>query len=124
MALVLCTGVDKVLLEMRKLILEHAGHTVVSVMDEPSLVRACQKHCFDVAVIGQTVSTNMKRHVVSIIKEHCAGVKVLELYPQFSKQVLPEADAALPVPVDVPRDLADRVKELAGQKKADEPDGS
>ena len=120
MALVLCTGVDKVLLETRKLILEHAGHTVVSVSDEPSLVRACQNHSFDVAVIGQTVSANMKRHVASIIKQNCEGVKLLELYPQFSKQVLSEADAALSVPVDIPHDLADRVKELAGQKKADE----
>jgi len=40
-ALVLCTGVDKVLLETRKLILEHAGHTVVSVSDEVSLLSAC-----------------------------------------------------------------------------------
>jgi hypothetical protein len=121
MALVLCTGIDKLLLETRKLILEHAGHTVVSVSDEVSLLNACQKHSFDIAVIGQTVSTNMKRHIASIIQQHCAGVKMLELYPQFSKQVLAEADAALPVPVDVPRDLADRVNELAKQKQAKKP---
>jgi len=124
MALVLCTGVDKLLLETRKLILERAGHTVVSVTDEVSLLNACQKHSFDVAVIGQTVSTNMKHHIASIIKQHCAGAKLLELYPQFSKQVLPGADAALPVPVDVPRDLADRVNELAGQKQADKAKGN
>ncbi|MGB8131188.1 MAG: hypothetical protein WCG81_15470 [Candidatus Angelobacter sp.] len=118
MALVLCTGVDKVLLKTRKLILEHAGHTVVSVVDEPSLLRACQQHSFDVPVIGQTVSTSMKHYIASIIKQHCPDVKVLELYPQFSKQVLSEADAALPVPVDVPRDLADRVNELAQQKQS------
>ena len=123
-ALVLCTGVDKLLLETRKLILERAGHTVVSVTDEVSLLNACQKHSFDVAVIGQTVSTNMKHHIASIIKQHCAGAKLLELYPQFSKQVLPGADAALPVPVDVPRDLADRVNELAGQKQADKAEGN
>ena len=118
MALVLCTGIDKGLLETRKLILEHAGHTVVSVVDETSLLRACQQHSFDVAVIGQTVSTSMKHYIASIIKQHCPDVKVLELYPQFSTQVLAEADAALPVPVDVPRDLADRVNELAKQKQA------
>jgi hypothetical protein len=97
-ALVLCTGVNKVLLETRKLILERAGHTVVSVIDEPSLLPACQKHSFDVAVIGQTLSMNMKRRIASIITQHCAGAKLLELYPQFSKPVLSEADAALPVP--------------------------
>jgi CheY-like chemotaxis protein len=118
MALVLCTGIDKLLLETRKLILERAGHAVISVADEPSLLRACQKHSFDVAVIGQTISANMKRHIASIIKQHCADVKMLELYSQFSKQVLSEADAALPVPVDVPRDLADRVNELAQQKQS------
>ena len=118
MALVLCTGVDKALLETRRLILERAGHAVVSVRDETSLLQACQKHSFDVAVFGQTVSPNMKRHVVSLIKQHCPGVKILELYPQFSNRVLPDADAALAVPVDVPKDLADRVNELAKQKKA------
>lgn len=119
MALVLCTGVDKTLLETRRLILEHAGHAVVSVTDEPSLLRACQKQSFDVAVIGQSVSQNSKRRVVSLIREHCPEIKILELYPQFSSRVLPDADAALPVPVDVPKDLADRVNELAKQKKAE-----
>jgi hypothetical protein len=70
---------------------------------------ACQKRSFDVAVIGRALSMNMKRRVASIITQHCAGVKLLELYPQFSTQVLSQADAALPVPIDVPRDLADVV---------------
>ena len=38
MALVLCTGFDKTVLETRKLILENAGHTVVTVTDETALV--------------------------------------------------------------------------------------
>jgi CheY-like chemotaxis protein len=105
------------LLETRRLILEHAGHAVVSVMDEPSLLSACQKHSFDVAVIGQSVSQNSKRRLVSVIREHCPEIKILELYPQFSSRVLPDADAALSVPVDVPKELADRVNELAKRKR-------
>ncbi len=45
--------------------------------------------------------------------QHCPAVKILELYPQFSSRALPNADAGLAVPVDVPKDLADRVNELA-----------
>ena len=119
MALVLCTGIDRALLDTRRLILEHDGHAVVSVLDEPSLIRACQNHSFDVAVIGQTLSHNMKLRLVSLIREYCPAVKILELYPQFSSRVLPDADAALAVPVDVPKELADRVNKLAEQKKAE-----
>lgn len=60
MALVLCTGVDEALLQTRRLILESAGHLVVSVTDEQALITACNAHSFDVAVIGQTVTSKMK----------------------------------------------------------------
>lgn len=63
MAVVLCTGVDKMLLQTRKLLLEKAGHTVVVVMDENTLFDVCQKHSFDVAVIGQTVTSKINAAV-------------------------------------------------------------
>lgn len=120
MALVLCTGIDRALLETRRIILERAGHSVVSATDDKSLLQVCQKYSFDVAVIGQSVSANSKLRLSSLIKQYCPAVKVLELHPQFSSRVLPDADAALAVPVDdVPKDLADRVNELAKQKKAE-----
>jgi CheY-like chemotaxis protein len=118
MALVLCTGVDKALLKSRRLILEHAGHTVVSATDEQTLTTACQKHSFDVAVIGQTVSPNMKHRFASLAKQHCPNVKLLELYPLYTEKVLTNADAWLSVPVDVPKELADRVNELAQRKRS------
>ena len=40
MSLVLCTGVDPVLMETRKLILERAGHTVITAMGERELAAA------------------------------------------------------------------------------------
>jgi hypothetical protein len=115
MALVLCTGVDKALLETRRLILERAGHSVVSASDETSLLNACEKHSFDVAVIGQTVSPNMKQRVEKLIREHCQNVKVLELYPPHTGKILEDADSWLLVPADIPRELADRVDELANR---------
>jgi hypothetical protein len=116
MALVLCTGVDTALLQSRRLILEHAGHTVISVTDEQTLTAVCQKHSFNVAVIGQAVSPNMKHNIASLVRQHCPDAKVLELYPLYAGKVLPDADAWLEVPTDVPRDLADRVNELAQGK--------
>ena len=116
MALVLCTGVDKALLQSRQLILERAGHTVLSATDEKALITICQKHSFDVAVIGQSVSPNMKQHIASLIKQHCPEAKILELYPLYAGKALPDADSWLSVPVDVPKDLADLVNELAQGK--------
>jgi hypothetical protein len=112
MALVLCTGVDKALLQSRQLILERAGHTVVPAMDEQTLITVCQKHSFDVAVIGQAVSPNVKQRIASLVRQHCPETKILELYPLYAGKVLPDADSWLSVPVDVPKDLADRVNEL------------
>jgi len=116
MALVLCTGIDKALLQSRRLILERAGHTVVSAMDDQTLTTVCQKNSFDVAVIGQTVSPNMKQRIASLVRQHCPDAKILELYPLYSEKVLTDADSWLSVPVDVPKDLADRVNELAQGK--------
>jgi CheY-like chemotaxis protein len=120
MALVLCTGVDKSLLKTRKLILEAAGHTVVTVTDELSLLAACEKHSFDVAVVGQSTGQKMKRRIAALVREHCPDVKVLELYEPHMGQVVDDADSWLATPVDVPKDFADRVDELAtGKGKSD-----
>ena len=61
MALVLCTGVDPSVVRTRQLILERAGHVVIPALDEPSLIAACRQNKFEVAVVGQTASTKIKR---------------------------------------------------------------
>jgi CheY-like chemotaxis protein len=111
-ALVLCTGVDPALLHTRKLILERAGHTVLTATSERELTAACEKHTFDVAVKGQTVSPRMKRTIASLIRSHCPSARVLELYQRHQGKVLEDADSWMDVPADVPRDLAERVTEL------------
>src|SRR5579859_3193743 len=113
MALVLCTGADKALLQTRRFILEAAGHTVVTVTDEKSLLAACETQAFDVAVIGQSTAPRMKHRIVGLVREHCPDAKVLELYEPHIGRELSDADAWLATPADVPRDLADRVNELA-----------
>src|SRR5262249_51999983 len=66
MALVLCTGVDPSVVHPRQLILERAGHVVVSALDEASLIAACGQNKFEVAVVGQTVSAKIKRRIARL----------------------------------------------------------
>lgn len=117
MALVLCTGIDQSLLRTRKLILEKAGHTVVTATDQHDVVDACRKHQFNVAVIGQTVSTKSKRTISSLVRQNCPSAKILELYQANYGPALPagEADLWLEVPTDVPQDLAAHVSNLAAR---------
>jgi hypothetical protein len=117
MALVLCTGIDATLLATRRLILEAAGHTVFTATDEKYLVDICKEQDFDVAVVGQAVDNNIKRRIAGLIRRQCSRVKVLELYEPHSGRAVDDADSWLLTPTDVPKDLADRVDELAKQVK-------
>ena len=116
MALVLCTDVDDTLLQARRLILEGAGHHVVPAMDEKTLLAACKKYSVDVAVIGRAISPNVKRRVELLIRQHCRGAKILEVYTPDEGKTLEDADASL-ASADLTRMLADRVQELATQNK-------
>jgi DNA-binding response OmpR family regulator len=117
MALVLCTGVDPVLLTTRKLILEHAGHKVVTATDELTVKAACEQQAFDVAVIGRAVSALAKRRLLMVIRRHCPSAQILELYRFNSGRILEDADSWLEVPADVPQELAERVTALAARRQ-------
>jgi hypothetical protein len=115
MALVLCIGVDPSVVRTRHLILERAGHRVVSALDEASLIAACQQNKFKVAVVGQTASAKVKRRIASLIRECCHDAKLLELYTISSGKILEDADSWLEVLADVPQELATRVQTLAAR---------
>lgn len=120
MALVLCTGIDPMLLKTRKLILEQAGHTVITAKNQQELTDACNQHQFDVAVIGQSVSSNMKRIIAALVRKQCPSAKILELHPQYQGKSVKDADSWLETPADVPRALSQRVTELAEEKRRGE----
>jgi DNA-binding NarL/FixJ family response regulator len=107
MALVLCTGVDPVLLRTRQLILENAGHTVVPASDEREIKAACSKQKFDVAVIGQNIPPKLKARLVELVRELC---------PPYASKALKDADAWLEMPSD-PEELVNAVNSLAKGKK-------
>lgn len=115
MALVLCTGVDPSVVHTRHLILERAGHVVISALDEPSLIAACEHNKFEVAVVGQSVSAKSKRRIARLVRENCPDAKLLELYNLSTGKVLEDADAWLEVLADVPQELAVQVKTLAAR---------
>jgi CheY-like chemotaxis protein len=116
-ALVLCTGVDKVLLETRRLILERAGHKVIPATNHREVAAACKEHQFDVAVMGQSVSPHSKREIASLIRRHCPSAKVLELYQSHQGKSVADADSWLEVPTGVPQELAEHVTRMVGGGK-------
>ena len=59
----------------------------------------------------------MKRHVATLIKTNCPDAKILELYSPHLGKMLDDADSSLVVPADVPKELAERVDQLAGKHK-------
>ena len=119
MALVLCAGVDRLLIKTRQLLLESAGHTVIPATDESTMISACQKQAFDVAVIGQLIPPKLKRRMLSLIRQHNPSARVLELYLASAGRALQDADAWLEASVLGPQDLTDRVAALARTRRSD-----
>lgn len=113
MAEVLCTGADRSLIATRRLILENAGHSVVTAVGEPEIIFVCKQHSFDAAVIGQTTSSIEKRRIFGLVRAHCPKAKILELYSPATGKLLPEADDWLEVPARIPADLAERISGLS-----------
>lgn len=117
MSLVLNTGVYPPLMETRRLMLEQAGHTVITAGEDQEIVIACQQYRFDVAVIGQSAPPKLKRHLFSLIRRECASAKILELVTPDVDKALQAADSWLELPSLVPYALAKRVNELAEGEK-------
>lgn len=116
MALVLSTGVDPVLMKTRQLLLENAGHTVVPASGEREIKAVCGMQKFDVAVIGQSISSKAKTRVLDLVREQCPEVRILELTLPYASKALEDADAWLEMPSD-PQELAEVVNSLAMRKK-------
>jgi CheY-like chemotaxis protein len=112
MAVLLCTGIEKGLLTTRKLMLENAGHTVILAMSEPAIIEACQRHTFDVAVVGQEENPAKKRRVLTLIRRYCPSTKILEVYRTEVGRTLRDADGWLALPKHEVNELIERVAVL------------
>jgi hypothetical protein len=112
MSLVLNTGLYPPSLETRRLVLEQAGHIVITKTEYSEIGKACQEYQFDVVVIGQSAPPPVKQQIFRQVRRHCPSVKVLELFSADFGKALPDADAWLethPMKADV---LAVRVSQL------------
>ena len=116
MAVVLCTGVDQILIEARKQLLEQAGHTVFDARDGRAVVAACAAQQFEVAVIGQAVSPRIKRHIAALIRQHCPAAKLLEMYEPHQGRAIPDADDWMDTFPQNPGELTARVERLVGEQ--------
>ena len=97
MSLVLNTGMYPPSLETRKLVLEHAGHVVITRTEDSEIARACEEYQFDVVVIGQSAPVRIKRRILHQVRRHCRSVKVFELFSSDFGKALSDADAWLEV---------------------------
>jgi hypothetical protein len=78
MALILYGGGSTVV-ETRQLLLERAGHRMITALNERERIQHCHDYTFDLAVIGQSLGPKMKLHAIFLLREHCPAVKILEL---------------------------------------------
>jgi|SRR5690348_16366500 len=115
MALVLCTGTDRTLIQTRAMVLERGGHTVMTAMGEHELIALCSQKSFDVVVIGHTISPIEKPRILRLVKQYCPRVKVLELFIPARGKTLLDADDWLEAPFTPPDDLAEHVSRLAAK---------
>jgi hypothetical protein len=85
-------------------------------MSIPEVEQAGANNDFDVAVIGQGIPAKEKLRIIELVRRACPTSKILELHTTPSGRTLPDADDWLPVPAEVPSDLAERVTALAKRK--------
>ncbi len=83
---------------------------------EREIKATCAEHKFDVAVIGQSISSKGKARAVDLIRGQCPEVKILELVPPYASKALADADAWLEMPSE-PEELVNAVNSLAPDKK-------
>jgi DNA-binding NarL/FixJ family response regulator len=117
MSLVLNTGVYPPLLETRRLVLEHAGHIVITRAQDGEIVKACRNYEFDVVVIGQSAPAPVKRRIFRLVRRHCQSAKVLELTSPDLGKALEDADSWLEIHPMQTDALLERIASLAGEAR-------
>lgn len=112
MARILSISHTDVLRTTRQLVLEKAGHEVVSLADLDGDLDFSKEEKFDLAVIGHGFPGEEKRRIANLANKHFAGVPILELC--FHSPEIPGADFILS---NSPAEMIAAVREiLAGRR--------
>ncbi|HET6934591.1 MAG TPA: hypothetical protein VFI72_07105 [Candidatus Angelobacter sp.] len=116
MALILYAGLDRALMQTRRMILQGAGHKTIGAADENEFVAACQSHSFHIILLSQTLPSVLKLRLSAIARRLRPGAKVLELYASHLGRTIRDADDWLDTPLDSPGELAARIDWLLSRQ--------
>jgi len=112
MARILSISPSEVLRTTRQLVLEQAGHEVLSLADPTQDYTFSKDDKFDLAIIGHNFRGEDKRRIARHINELFSGLSILELC--LHSPEIPGADFLLS---DAPDELLSAVREiLAGRR--------
>jgi CheY-like chemotaxis protein len=94
---ILNVGTDPEQVKLRDKALVSAGYHVVSATNLLEVIKACEQHDIDLAVLGHVLNVNEKSRITSTVRSICKrNTPVLALY-QISPSEAGNADAALAV---------------------------
>lgn len=114
---VLCIGVNDAMMRIRLSILGAAGHSVTQATDLRRVIAACDSNQFAVAVLGQLLGHPEKLRITDVVRKHCPGAKILELYTSMTPEIPKEVDAHLCVNIDnLAEELVGAVNRLSAQR--------
>src|SRR5439155_17874981 len=92
---ILNVGADQEQVKVRGKALASAGYDVVPATNLLEVIKACEQHHIDLAVLGHVLNVNEKSRITSTVRSICKrGTPVLALY-QTSPSEADNADAAL-----------------------------
>ena len=103
---------------MRKLVLEHCGHSVIIAVNELEVREACVKHVFDIAIIGHTILAAEKDRALAVVRQYSPAAAVLEVYTRSTGRGLVNADDWLDVAAETRQELLARVTALLNRPRA------
>jgi DNA-binding NtrC family response regulator len=118
-AKILCVDDEPGAVSLKRVILENAGHVVVSCESADEAILALQQTAFDAVVTDWRLGAERGRAVVEAVKAHSAApVVVVSGYVSEAFQAAePLADLYLEKPVD-PQELVQVVNALVGAKSS------
>ena len=92
---ILNVGADLEQVKDRNKALASAGYDVVSATNLLEVIKLCEQHDLDLAILGPVLNVNEKRRITSTVRSTCKrGTPVLGLY-QTSPSEADHADVAL-----------------------------
>ena len=95
------------------LVLEQSALFVITAKDIKELHAACENLLFQVAVLGPSLGSRMKRALASVIQEKCPNVPIIEMFSDA-----PAVDGVIHFAGEAGSELAKAVKSAIRERAA------